>query len=244
MSSRAATLLLGAILAGLVPGCRGSDNLFDFEIEFLREDVVDLYTIVFQGGENAYLGDRVEPEEVVDPPAAGNGFTVTYDLPAAPRVGLGFGSGRVRLSVREDGVPRADPLSFSFGTTSANEVVVSYALRYDGQTFRGRDTRVDFDFELAATRTGPSSFLVVYTVDGETSLGGTFCRLRTVFRAPGRPQDGIDGAFGDGSGVIDDPAVFDALDLDVDWFPDGFRAEGDVGCCGYLDVFIRYLEVL
>lgn len=244
MSTRGATLLRAALLAAVVPGCHGSDNLFDFEIEFLREDVVDLYTIVFQGGENAFLGDLVEPEDVVDPPASGNGFTVTYDLPAASRVGLGFGSGRVRLSVREDGVLNPDPLSFSFGTTSADSVVVAYRLRYDGETFRGRDTQVDFDFTLEATRAGPSGFLVVYTVDGETSLGQTFCRLRTVFRSPGRPQDGVDDTFGDGSGVIDDPAVFDVLDLDVDWFPDGFRAEGDVGCCAHLDVFVRYFEVL
>ena len=242
MFPRGCIALLCVAAAGA--GChKSTSNLFRSEIEFLREDVVDLLRIAFQTAENGYLGDPVDPDDLLDPADAGNGFTAVYELPPALRAGLGFGSGRATRRVLEDGVAHPEPQDFRVTSSSAARVVISYALLYDGETRAGRLTQVDLTVAVDAERTAPGVYDVTYLVDGDCLLGATFTLLRTDFRAPGRPADGLDPAFGDGSGIIDDPGVYDAFDLDLDWLPEGFRAEGDVGCCAYLKEFFRYEEV-
>lgn len=125
-----------ALVCGLLAvGCGSSsrtDNLWGFEVEFLREDTFDLMAIVFQTGENAFFGDVVLPADVIEPAAPGNDFFVHYDLPRAVREGLGPGAGDVFFQVTEDGVINQDPLSFSFATTTALEVVIVYDIAYEG----------------------------------------------------------------------------------------------------------------
>ena len=133
--------LVAFLSVAALGGCsshHGYDALFPIEIDYLSEDVLDLMAIVFQAGENAFVGDTVEPEDIVDPGGPGNDFTATYDLPEDNRVGLGFGSGRVALQVIEDGFFNEDPLLFSISTTTALEVEITYELRYDGETLGGR----------------------------------------------------------------------------------------------------------
>ncbi|MGQ0613869.1 MAG: hypothetical protein ACT4PV_09050 [Planctomycetaceae bacterium] len=236
-----AICVLGAVGAS---GCHeGSSNLFRFEISYLREDVVDLLRIAFQSAENAYLGDPVAPADLIDPADSGNGFTAAYTLPPAVRPGLGFGDGRATRRVLEDGVAHPEPESFRITGTAAARLQILFTLRYVGETRGGRITQVDLTVSLDATRTAPGEYEVVYLVDGDCLLGATFALLRTEFRAPGRPADGLDPSFGDGSGIIDDPGVYAPFDLDLDWLSDGFRAEGDVGCCSTFREFFRYEEV-
>ncbi|MGH7163505.1 MAG: hypothetical protein ACREID_08465 [Planctomycetota bacterium] len=242
MSSRLATL--GTLFAAAaLAGCGDTTHdLTRSEIQFLREDVLDLMTIAFQTGENGFVGDSVEPEDVGDPAGPGNNFTATYDLPFAARVGLGEGSGRVSLRVVEDGVPASDPIGFSFGTTAAGAVTLVYELRYDGETAGNRATDVDLTATLSATRTGGGGFLVEYFLDGEVFLGATFCELTCDFRAPGRPRDGVEVQSGDGLGIIDDPDVFAAFEYDIDWLAGEFLFEGPVSCCAFFEETFPYAD--
>jgi len=221
-------------------------DLYPIEIEYLSEDVLDLMTIVFQAGENAFVGDAVQPEDIVDPGGPGNDFTATYDLPTGPRVGLGDGSGRVALQVIEDGVFNEEPLLFSISTTTALEVEITYELRYDGETLGGRFTEVDLLVSVIATRaTALDPFDVDYFIDGQTFLGFTFTEITTQFFSPGRPRDGVIVGLGDGEGTIDDPEVDAGIfDFDLDWDDaDTFRAEGEVGSCCWFDERFFFADV-
>lgn len=245
MSIRNVTIALVLGIAAL-PGCgsSGSVHLFAFEEDFLAEDVLDLMTIVFQAGENAFVGDPVDPADVVDPAGPGNGFAVVYDLPDDTRLNLGFGNGRVALQVTEDGLVNPDPLSFSVATTTALDVEILYDFSYLGETLGGRLTDVALVVSVHATRSDPADpFLVEYFIDGDVFLGETFCVITTRFRAPGRPRDGIEPLFGDADGFIDDPDIFDVYELDLDYFTNGFRAQGDVGCCAFFEEEFFYSEV-
>ncbi len=239
-----------AVVALLVlTGCHhgGSDGLFGGEIRRLSDDVVDLMTTAFQVAENAFVGDSVLPEDIVEPAGAGNNFTVTYDLPLDERVGLGLGFGRVTLRIEEDGVAVSDPLSFSFGTTTALAVTVRYEVRYDGDAPEtGRDSDIDLTVVVTSTRpTASDAFLNEYFVDGTADFGSTFCDLTTRFRSTGRPRDGIEVNFGDGEGRIDNPNVVDVFRLDIDYFDDEvFRAEGDVGICCFFERNFAFDDVL
>jgi hypothetical protein len=233
--------LVALLSVAALGGCGshyGYDPLLPIEIDYLSEDVLDLMAIVFQAGENAFVGDSVAPEDIVDPGGPGNDFTATYDLPEDNRVGLGFGSGRVALQVIEDGFFNEEPLLFSISTTTALEVEITYELRYDGETLGGRFTEVDLLVSVIATRASAlDPFEVDYWVDGQTFLGFTFTEITTQFFSPGRPRDGIIPGVGDGEGIIDDPEV-DAgvFDFDLDWDDaDTFRAEGEVGICCWFD---------
>lgn len=232
----------------LVAACgRSTSGLFRIEVAFLEEDVEDLLRIVFQGAENAFVGDPVGEADLVEPAGPGNGFMATYDLPGAARTGLGFGSGRVALRVVEEGHVSEDPLAFRFATTAALEVEVRYELRYAGETRLGRLTHVDLRYTLTATRaTAAEPFRVETFVEGEVLLGITSADIRARFRSPGRPRDGIEPGFGDAEGCIDDPQVeAGRFDFDLDWLDPGrFRAEGEVGrCCFFREIF-AYSEVL
>jgi len=244
MSPRGCTALLLSLLP-LLAACEPvTVNLYPDEKDFLGEDVVDLMTVVFQAGENAFVGDPVAPEDVIGVAGPGNLYQATYDLPPDFRPGLGHGSGRASLRVIEDGTMNQDPLAFSLGATDALDVVVVYELRYAGQAVYGRATEVALTVTLTATRATPlDPFLAGYRVEGRCDLGATYCDIDTTFRAEGRPRDGIVPDFGDGSGTIDDPDVVGALDLDLDFFGDSFRAEGDVGCCAYFAHRFRVSEV-
>jgi len=245
MTRLAATLLVLPLLLG---GCSSrTTGLFLSEIEFLAEDVLDLMTIVFQAGENAFVGDSIEPEDIVEDAGPGNGFTITYDLPFDDRVGLGDGFGRVALRVTEDAVANEDPFDFSFAGTDALTVVLDYELRYEGVTVFDRATDVDLLVTVTATRADPAdAFLVEYFVEGEVFLGATFTDIVTRFRAPGRPRDGVEAGFGDGEGVIDDPDVgAGVFDYDLDFRDlDFFRAEGEIGGCCFFKEDFFYEEVL
>jgi len=230
----------------LASGCtHGTEGLFPEEVDFLAEDVIDLMTIVFQTGENAFVGDLVDPADVVDPAGPGNAFTVTYDLPFGFRLGLGDGLGRASLSVTEDGVPVADPLAFSLGTSAALEVEITYELRYQGETAGGRATDFDLVVSLIATRATPADpFDADYLIDGTCDMGDTSTGITVGFTSPGRPRDGVDPGSGDGSGFVDDPDVVDVFDLDLDWLNDfEFRAKGDVGFCCFFRETFDYGEV-
>jgi len=233
-------------LAALLGACETSSlYLYDREIDYLREDVVDLVAICFQAGENAFVGDSVEPEDVVDPAGPGNGFTATYDLPLDDRVILGRGSGRVAVRIEEDGVPSPDPLNFSFGTTSADTVTVRYELRYEGETAGLRDTDVDLVVSLTGVRGSGGDFGCFYRVEGDMYLGNTRCRdLFLEFFADGRPRDGIVAREGYGRGEVDDPGVFDVFEMNLHWYEEVFVADGDVGgCCAYFDEEFHYGDV-
>ena len=231
-------LLLAALPLLLVTGCSelAEGNLDELEIEFLSEDVHDLMSIAFQTGENAFLGDAVSPGDIIDDASPDNSWTVTYDLPAGFRLGLGPGIGRVRLSIVEDGRPLEFPLGFQWGSSDALDVVLTYELVYEGQTIGGRTTDLGFTATLTAVRlTTLEPFFIEYFIDGDCYLGATFCRLTTRVRAAGLPNQLIDG-FGDGAGVIDDPDVVDEFDVDIDFGGNGtYRAQGWVGCCAYFD---------
>jgi hypothetical protein len=193
-------------------------------------------TIVFQASEQAFVGDPVLPEDVIEGARPANAFTVFYALPQGDRLNLGPGSGDVYLQVTEDGVVNENPLDFDISTTDALQVEVFYDFVYLGETLGGRLTDAAFVVTLTATRASPADpFLVEYFVDGDTFLGATYARIETRFRAPGRPRDGIEAEFGDAAGLVDDPDIFDVWELDLDYFADGFRAQGDVGCCGFFE---------
>jgi hypothetical protein len=245
MSLRGATV--GAVLGLLAfaPGCdSGSENIYDFEEDYLSEDLLDLMTIVFQASEQAFVGDPVFPEDVIEVAQPANSFTAFYALPEGDRLNLGFGSGDVYLQVTEDGVVNEDPLAFDITTTDALRVDVFYDFVYLGETLGGRPTDAAFVVTFTATRASTAEpFLVEYFVDGDTFLGSTYARIETQFRAPGRPRDGIDGYFGDAAGLVDDPDVYDDWEMDLDYFEDGFRAQGDVGCCGFFEREFWYSQL-
>jgi hypothetical protein len=229
----------------LLPACsEDTHDLYDSEYLYLTEDIDDLLTIAFQAGENAFVGDSVEPGDIVEPAGPGNDFTATYDLPLDDRIGLGLGAGRVALRVVEDGVVSPAPLSFSFGTTSADHVVLVYELRYDGETSHLRTTVVDLTITLDAVRGPGGEFDVTYHERGDVLLGNTRCiDVALDFVAPGRPRDGIVGGVGDGFAWIDDPGVYDLMELDLDWGEGEFIASGDVGCCAFYERLFDYREV-
>jgi len=231
-------LLLSLVPLLLVVGCTelAEDSLDELEAEFLSEDVYDLMGIAFQTGENAFLGDAVSPADIIEDASPNNSWTVTYDLPAGFRLGLGAGVGRVRLSIVEDGQPLEFPLAFQWSTSDALDVKLIYELIYEGETIGGRATDVGFTATLTAVRLSTlEPFFVEYFIDGDCYLGATFCRLTTRVRAAGLPNELIDG-FGDGAGEIDDPDVVDVFDLDIDFRGNGtYRAQGWVGCCAYFD---------
>lgn len=237
--------LFSAVL--LVGGCNsgGTSCLTYSEVRFLSEDIIELMGIVYQTGENGFLGDPVQPGDVVSPPGSGNAYTVTYDLPEGNRLGLGYGFGRASLQVDEDGVVNETPLAFSFGTTDALEVVMTYTLRYQGETASGRLTDTDFTATLLATRGSTAEpFLVEYLIDGSCFLGATFCEMITRFRSPGSPRNGLEIGFGDGAGLIDDPDVFAPMDLNIDYDRGtNFRARGKLGDCARYDERIYYSEI-
>ena len=119
-------------------------------------------------------------------------------------------------------------------------------MRYLGETFNGRETDLDFLVTATATRTGPGeSFDVDYFIDGDCFLGATFCRYVTAFRSPGIPRDGVEAASGDGTGLIDDPDVFSAMDLDIR-FLDALRfgATGDLADGAFFADIFFYDEVM
>ncbi len=247
MSSGKFILPLAFALLPLIGGCPHDGDGFGLlhsEVDFLAEDVIDLMTIVLQSGENAFVGDIVAPGDVLVPASLVNDFTVTYDLPADVRKNLGLGFGEAELHVVEDGVVNTDPLSFSFATTAASEVEVTYRLLYRGEaTFTRRLTDVDLLVTVTARRGALGFNLVTYRIDGFVDLGATRCTVLTGFTAFGRPRDGIEEGTGDGEGIIDDPDVFDVFDYDIDYFTNVFRAEGEVGLAFFEDLF-NYSEVL
>lgn len=246
MSSGKLTFLLVIALLPLVAGCPSGHavGLFRSEEVFLEEDVIDLMTIVLQSGENAFVGDIVAPGDVLVPAGPVNDFTVVYRLPSDLRPNLGLGFGEAELHVVEDGVVNTDPLSFSFATTAAVEVELTYRLLYRGEaTFTRRLTDVDLLVTVTARRGALGFNLVMYRIDGFVDLGATRCTVLTGFTAFGRPRDGIEAGTGDGEGIIDDPDVFDVFDYDIDYFTSVFRVEGEVGLAFFEELF-DYSEVL
>ena len=237
MSSRGFIASLCLTLA-VVAGCSSKSSgggLAGFELDFIEEDVLDMMTVVFQTGELAYVGDVVLPGDVTDPARPGNGFIVSYDLPPADRPGLGLGFGAATLQVFEDGVVNQNPLGFSFLTTTADSIELTYTLVYRGEAVvTARLTNVDLFVSIIATRTGPNSFRVDYLVQGICDLGQTLCDVDTQFFAAGRPRDGIEPGEG-GIADIDDPDVIDIFFMNIDYFLDHFDAFGDVGCCAFYD---------
>ena len=223
---------------------QGHSELSALEADYLAEDIIDLMTVPLQAADNAFVGDLVFPEEVLQPPRPGNGFTVRYELPPENRVGLGFGSGAVSLYIDEDGVAVADPLLFSFAITDADVVDLAYLIYYEGEaSLTGRPTVVDLEVYLNAVRVGPGAWDVEYSVEGVCDLGATLCDVRLLFAAPGRPRAGIEPGFGDGAAFIDDPDVRATYDGAVDWFLSGFDVFGDVGCCSFYGDEFAYWEV-
>jgi hypothetical protein len=248
MLSRGSIALL--LVALVLPiGCTGSDPDVDLtlaEQDFLVEDVIDLKTIIFQTAENAYLGEPVDFDDIIEEATAGNGYSVTYDLPFQARIGLGTGNGRVTLRIFEDGIPVEDPLAFTFGDSIADVIRIEYDTRYLGETFNGRETDIDFLVTATATRSGPGeSFDVDYFIDGDCFLGATFCRYVVAFRSPGIPRDGVEPDYGDGTGLIDDPDVYAAMDLDIG-FVDSlrFNAVGVLPGGGVFAELFYYDEVM
>jgi hypothetical protein len=234
-----------SVLTGACSSSDSTQNLYGYEVEYLSEDVLDMMTIYFQTGENAYLGDSVLPADVVEAAGPANNFRVTYDLPFADRPGLGEGSGRAWLRVIEDGVVNPDPLTFSILTTTADDVVIEYDLEYDGLTYYRRLTDVNLLADVVATRSGPGpSFDVDYWVEGWCNLGATFCEVAAEFAAPGAPRTGILPGVGGGTGIIDDPDVFDIFYVGLSWQDsDRFWARGDVDCCAYFNEGFYYVDV-
>ncbi|MHC4816439.1 MAG: hypothetical protein ACYTF8_00065 [Planctomycetota bacterium] len=247
MSQRMAT---AALLAVLLAGCSsssggGTQGLETWELDFLWEDVTDLVTIGFQAAENAYVGDPVQPGDVIEDAAPSNGHTVIYALPEADRVGLGLGSGSVALHVTEDGVVNTDPLGFSIDTTTALVVEIDYDLDYLGTAWTGRLTDVLFIVYVTATRASAADpFDVEYNIVGDCFLGETYCEWDALFAALGRPRDGIVEGFGDAIVTIDDPDIFDFYLPLFDWRIDHFRTRGPVGCCSLYEDHIPYTDVI
>lgn len=236
MSLQRATLLT---LLATVAACDGYDDdccdsgLTYYEEAYLAEDVTDLMSNIFATGENAFDGDAPLPGDVTQIADASNQYTAVYVLPDAFRPGLGQGSGDVALQVTADGVPVADPLLFSFATTTALTVELVYDLRYFGFTDGARETDVAFRATLEATRANASQpFLVKYTIGGTAFFGTTFCDFNTYFNSPGPPSAGIQDP-GDGAGYIDDPDVIDVWDVNINYSSDKFGAEGPVGYAYY-----------
>jgi hypothetical protein len=238
------TLIIVAFL-GLPARVGGeTQGLTRTEAEYLREDVEDLMTVVFEMSDRAFVGDAVDPTDIIEFADVGNDFTLFYELPEAARARLGFGSGEATYRVEEDGVVVQDPLSFSFLTSAANRVIVEYELLYLGETAGGRLTDALFSVRLTATRNGGGGWNVEYQVVGDCWLGDTFCDFRAVFEAPGRPSDGILATVGDGLGLIDDPDVSHEFDMDIDWFADFFVAEGDLGFLEFFEEEFYYTTVM
>lgn len=97
---------------------------------------------------------------------------------------------------------------------------------------------------MTATRATPSDpFEVEYFFAGDCFIGTAFCDLETFFRAPGPPSAGPIEGSGDGEGFIDDPDVYDLFYIDLNYFTDGFRAQGDVGCCAFFRELFDYADV-
>ena len=232
-------------LLPLIAGCwYDDDHHHHQDEEFLEEDVIDLMTVIFQGAENAFVGDNVFAEDVIQPAGPGNQFTAIYELPPQDRRNLGFGFGEVELQIREDGVVHPNPLAFSFATTSADIVDIEYRLLYNGEArATNRGTDVDLLISVRAQRTPTGFDFVDYLIDGFVDIGQTFCDAVVGFIAFGRPRDGIEVGTGDGTGEIDDPDVFDVFDFDLDFFDEEFRAEGDVGDCCFFEELFDYREV-
>ncbi|MHC4133984.1 MAG: hypothetical protein ACYTDU_05970 [Planctomycetota bacterium] len=246
MSQRVATAaLLAVLLAGCSSSGGGTQGLATWEIDFLYEDVIDLVMIGFQAAENAYVGDPVQPEDVIEDAAPSNGYTVVYALPDAVRVGLGEGSGSVGLRVVEDGAVNTDPLGFSIDATSALVVEIDYDLDYLGTAWTTRLTDVLFTVFVTATRASAADlFDVEYNIVGDCFLGETYCDWDALFAALGRPRDGIVEGFGDAIVTIDDPDIFDFYLPIFDWRVDHFRTRGPVGCCSLYEDHVPYADVI
>jgi hypothetical protein len=226
--------LLIAALVTLAPACKTKDSngLSSREVSALSEDVVDVMSIAFSVGEGAYFGDDVSPDDVIEDATAANGFVLTYDLPPAIRMDLGFGVGRVRLAVKEDGLYLEDPQAFRLATSDALEVEVVYELEYEGETLGSRATDLVFEAKLVASRRSELlPFVIQYVIDGDCYLGETYCRYTTWLVTAGAPYDRIADR-SDAEGSIDDPDLPATYDLDIDYRSDGsYVAEGWVGCC-------------
>jgi len=224
----------------------GDAGLTPAEFQFLGEDVIDLMTVVFQAGEQAFLGETVDPGDVVTQPSAANNFAVTYVLPEADRLNLGLGSGRVTLQILEDGVPVMDPLGFTYAGSAANSVQVLYAITYQGvAAFTSRTTDVDLSVDLVVDRDGSDNLtLTDYIIEGFVDPGQTRTDISIDFRALGAPVDGIENDGGQATALeIDDPDVVEILDATADLFDTFFQVNGNVrGCCPFADNFL-YSEV-
>lgn len=246
MSQRVATAALAAVLlAGCSSSTSGTQGLASWETDFLYEDVVDLVMIGFQAAENAYTGDPVLPQDVIEDAAPSNGYTVTYALPDALRPGLGEGSGSVAMRVVEDGVVNTDPLSFSINTTSALVVEIDYDLDYLGTAWTTRLTDVLFTVFVTATRASTADpFDVEYNIVGDCFIGETYCEWDALFAALGRPRDGIVEGFGNAIVTIDDPDIFDFYLPIFEWGVDHFSTRGPIGCCSLYEDYIPYTDVI
>lgn len=241
-------LLLPALAACDYDGCcddyyvSGPYPLVGSEADFLAEDVLDMMAIAFQASENSFLGDSVLPGEVLDPPTPANGYTVNYALPPAFRGGLGYGDGDVLYNVTEDGVPNPAPLTFSFATTLAQTVEITYDLVYYGDTVNGRATDVAFVVTLTAWRAG-AGWETDYQINGDCYLGATHCTLSTLIGAFGPPANGVLGNYGGGNGTIDDPDVLAVYDYDLDYGDTIFWSTGPVGPTAFFDASYYYTEL-
>jgi len=242
MSPRRATLLalLAVVAACNDDCCGGNSGLYPYEEAYLSEDVLDLMNNVFATAEHAFDGDAPLPTDVTQIADASNQYTAVYLLNEAFRPGLGQGSGDVALQVTEDGVPNVDPLFFSFTTTTALTVDLNYDIRYFGFTPGARETDVAFLATLHATRASLADpWVVEYVIGGDAFFGTTYCDFNTRFQAAGPPSAGMY-AGGDGAGYVDDPDVFDILDLDIDYTTVLFGASGPVGCCAHYSAAFYY----
>ncbi len=238
-------ILIVVAFCGL-PACVGGETqgLTRTEADYLREDVEDLMTIVFEMSDRAFVGDAVDPADILEFADVSNDFTAFYELPEAGRARLGLGSGEAAYRVEEDGVVVQDPLSFSFLTSTANRVTAEYELLYLGETAGGRLTDAFLYVNLTATRNGGGGWNVEYRVDGDCYLGDTYCEVRATFEAPGRPSDGVLATVGDADGLIDDPDVGHEFEMDLDWFADFFVAEGNVGFLEFFEEEFYYNTVM
>ena len=224
---------------------RPDGELLPSEFQALGADVADLMTVVFQAGEQAFLGEDVEPGEVIEPPSAANDFAVTYNLPTVDRPRLGRGFGRVTLRILEDGVPVQDPLGFTYAGSAAAQVQIIYNLDYAGQAaFTPRSTDVDLLVDLIVERDNNDDLtLTDYLIEGVVDLGQTVTHVSIDFRALGAPVDGIENDGGQADIEIDDPEVIQVLEATADLFETFFQVSGNVrGCCPYADNFL-YTDV-
>ena len=228
------TLFLAALIF-VAPACKTKDSngLSTSQVALLSEDVEDIMDIAFAAGEGAYYGDEVSPRDIIEEASPANGFIVTYDLPRDFRPGLGFGDGRVRLAVKEDGRYIDHPEDFRLATTTAVDVVIEYEIAYRGETDGRRDTDVVFLVTLtAARRSEVLPFSFSYTIEGDGYLDDTHAEFSTWLESDGAPDRRI-WDLSDGEGKIDDPdASSSKLDFDIDYRSDGsYVGEGWVGCC-------------